>query len=180
MIALQDLNRRDRASFVSALDGIFEHSPWIAEQAWERRPFADLRQLHQTLVEVVQASSEEDKLRLIRAHPDLVGAAARAGTLTRESTTEQARIDDLTPEDIAGFERDNARYWERFGFPFVICVRENKKQAILAGFASRLRHDPATEQRNALDEISKIAWYRLKDRICEPPTHPVDMDYRHG
>jgi 2-oxo-4-hydroxy-4-carboxy-5-ureidoimidazoline decarboxylase len=176
MIVLQDLNRLDRASFVAALDGIFEHSPWIAEQAWERRPFADLRRLHQALVEVAQASAENDKLRLIRAHPDLVGAAARAGTLTRESTAEQARIDDLTPEDIARFERDNARYWKRFGFPFVICVRENKKQAILAGFESRLQHDPVTEQRNALDEISKIAWHRLKDRICESPARPVDMD----
>jgi 2-oxo-4-hydroxy-4-carboxy-5-ureidoimidazoline decarboxylase len=176
MIALQDLNALDRASFVAALDGIFEHSPWIAEQASEGRPFADLRRLHQALVEVVQASSEEDKLRLIRAHPDLVGAAACAGTLTRESTAEQARIDDLTPEEIARFERDNARYWERFGFPFVICVRENKKQAILAGFETRLQHDPATERRNALDEISRIAWHRLKDRIGESPAHPVDTD----
>jgi 2-oxo-4-hydroxy-4-carboxy-5-ureidoimidazoline decarboxylase len=115
-------------------------------------------------------------MRLIRAHPDLVGAAARAGTLTRKSTAEQARIDDLTPDEIARFERDNARYWERFGFPFVICVREIKKQPILAGFESRLQHDPATEQRNALDEIPQLAWYRLKDRICESPTHPVDTD----
>lgn len=176
MIALQDLNRLDRALFVAALDGIFEHSPWIAERAWERRPFADLRRLHQAFVEVVQASSEDDKLRLIRAHPDLVGAAARAGTLTRESTAEQARIDDLTPEEIARFECDNARYWERFGFPFVICVRENKKQAILAGFESRLQHDPTTEQRNALDEVFKIAWYRLNDRVRESPAHPVDAD----
>ena len=180
MIALADLNALDRASFIAALDGIFEHSPWIAERAWERRPFSDLRQLHQALTGVVQASSEDDKLRLIRAHPDLVGAAARAGTLTRESTAEQARLDDLAPDEIARFEGDNARYWERFGFPFVICVRENKKQAILAGFESRLRHDPATEQRNALDEISRIAWYRLKDRISESRAHPVDIGYQHG
>ena len=171
MIALPVLNAMDRASFMAALDGIFEHSPWIAEQAWERRPFADLRDLHHALVQVVQAASEGDKLRLIRAHPDLVGAAARAGTLTRESTAEQARIDGLTPEEIARFEHGNARYWQRFGFPFVICVRENKKQAILAGFERRLQHDPGTEQRNALDEISRIAWYRLKDRIRESPAH---------
>jgi 2-oxo-4-hydroxy-4-carboxy-5-ureidoimidazoline decarboxylase len=143
MIALQDLNGLDRASFVTALNGTFEHSSWVAERAWERRPFADLRGLHQALVEVVQASSEEDKLRLIRAHPDLVGAAARAGTLTRESTAEQARIDDLTPEEIARFERDNAHYWERFGFPFVICVRENKKQAQRAGRNLQNRVVPA-------------------------------------
>lgn len=174
MIALQDLSLLDHDSFVAALDGVFEHSPWIAERAWERRPFADLHRLHQTLVEVVHASSDDDKLHLIGAHPDLVGAAARAGTLTRESTVEQARINDLTPEETARFERDNARYWERFGFPFVICVRENKKRAILAGLESRLQHDPATEQRIALDEISRIAWYRLKDRVSASPVHPVD------
>jgi 2-oxo-4-hydroxy-4-carboxy-5-ureidoimidazoline decarboxylase len=133
MIPLQDLNGLDRAAFAAALDGIFEHPPWIAERAWERRPFADLHRLHQAL-------------------------------------------DDLTPEEIARFERDNARYWERFGFPFVICVRENKKQAILAGFERRLQHDPVAEQRNALDEISKIGWYRLKDRIRKSPAHPVDTD----
>jgi 2-oxo-4-hydroxy-4-carboxy-5-ureidoimidazoline decarboxylase len=174
MIALKDLNLLDRDSFVAALDGTFEHSPWIAERAWKRRPFSDLHRLHQALVEAAQTSSDDDKLRLIRAHPDLVGAAARAGTLTRESTAEQAHINDLTPEEIARFERDNARYWERFGFPFVICVRENKKQAILAGFESRLQHDPATEQRLALDEISRIAWYRLRDRVSASSVHPVD------
>jgi len=107
---------------------------------------------------------------LIRAHPDLVGQAALAGTLTRASTGEQAAAGldagALTEDEIAAFARNNAAYRERFGFPFVICARENRKESILAGFAARLGNTREREIRQALREIGKIAWYRLADVVA--------------
>jgi OHCU decarboxylase len=104
---------------------------------------------------------------LIQAHPDLVGRAARAGTLTPESTSEQASagLDRLSPEDIATFTQFNHTYHDRFGFPFVICVRENKKESILAGFATRLHNSRPREIETALGEIAKICWFRLRDTV---------------
>src|SRR5215210_8031726 len=123
------VNAWDTATFVSRLGGVFEASPWIAERARASRPFADLEALHRAMVGIVQDAPEEHQLRLIRAHPDLVGAAALAGTLTRESTGEQAGAGldpgSLTSDEIAEFQMHNAAYKERFGFPFVICAREN-------------------------------------------------------
>jgi 2-oxo-4-hydroxy-4-carboxy-5-ureidoimidazoline decarboxylase len=105
---------------------------------------------------------------LIRAHPDLVDRARRAGTLTPESAREQtsAGLDTLTPREIALFEDYNRQYWERFGFPFVICARLNRKEAILAGFAQRLTHARAQEIETALAEIFKIADLRLHDLMA--------------
>ena len=107
------------------------------------------------------------KLALIRGHPDLVGRAALAGTLTRESTKEQASagLSQLTAEEIAAFQKYNAAYREKFGFPFVICARLNRKEPILAGFERRLHNSPEQEVAAALDEIFKIAELRLRDLI---------------
>jgi OHCU decarboxylase len=112
-------------------------------------------------------AGQERQLALIRAHPDLVGRAALAGTLTPESTGEQAAagLDRLAPEEIAAFNRLNAAYRERFGFPFVICARENKKASIMAGFEARLANTRAPEISAALGEIAKIAYWRLHDAI---------------
>jgi OHCU decarboxylase len=117
---------------------------------------------------VVRQSGEDRQLALIRAHPDLVGRAALAGTLTKESTGEQASagLNRLTPEEVALFQRQNAAYQEKFGFPFVICARLNKKEAILAGFERRLKNSRAEEMKTALEEIFKIAELRLKDLIA--------------
>jgi OHCU decarboxylase len=122
------------------------------------------------MVAVVSGATEEQQLALIRAHPDLVGAAALAGTLTRESSGEQsaAGLDpgSLTLEEVAEFGTRNAAYTDRFGFPFVICARENRKESILAGLRTRIDHSAGQERRTALDEIAKIAWYRLADLIA--------------
>jgi OHCU decarboxylase len=109
----------------------------------------------------------EQQVALIQAHPDLVGQAALAGTLTPESTSEQASVglDRLSPEEIATFTRLNQTYHGRFGFPFVICVRENKKESILAGFATRLHNSRQREIETALGEIAKIGWFRLRDLV---------------
>lgn len=164
------INALDRAAFVARLGSLFEGSPWIADETWLARPFADRRALHAALVRTMRTAPRDRQLTLIRAHPDLVGRAALAGTLTRASTSEQQAAgldpDALTNAEIAAFAGANARYQERFGFPFVICARENRKESILAGFAVRLEHDRDTEIATALDEIAKIAWYRLADVVA--------------
>lgn len=165
---LERLNELDRADFARELGFVFEGPPWIAELAWADRPFASLEQLHAALVRAMEDAPAEQKVALIRAHPDLVGRAALAGTLTPESTGEQAAagLDNLSAEDIAAFNDLNARYRDRFGFPFVICARENKKASILAGFAERLTHSRDEEIAAALREVAKIARLRLLDRLA--------------
>jgi OHCU decarboxylase len=159
----------DRAEFVAAVGPAFEHSPWIAERAWNRRPFASVADLHERLCGVVAAASPDEQVGLIRAHPDLVGRLAWEGRLTRESAAEQAAagLDALSAEEATAFERYNAEYRERFGFPFVICARENRKEAILAAFPQRLRNPRELEIAKALDEIYKIARLRLAELIWE-------------
>ena len=160
---MEPINALDRAAFVQRFGGIFEHSPWVAERAWEQRPFADVDDLHRAMVAAVENAPREQQLELIRAHPDLAGRAAIAGELTADSTREQssAGLDRLTPDEYEHFTRANAAYRERFGFPFVICVREHTKETILAAAAARLQHDQRDEERTALEEIAKIARLRL-------------------
>jgi 2-oxo-4-hydroxy-4-carboxy-5-ureidoimidazoline decarboxylase len=163
-----DLNTLDRAGFVAALGAIFEHSPWIAERAWDRRPFEDSDSLMAAMIAVVEAASNEEKLALIRAHPDLAGKAARAGALTAHSTAEQAGagLDRLTDEEFGRFHRLNDAYKTRFGFPFVIAVRGHTKETILAAFETRLAHDPAAEMAEAIRNIGLIARFRLEDLVA--------------
>src|SRR2546421_5293641 len=166
-LTLQEINALDQESFVTALVSLFEGPPWIVMSAWYARPFASLTVLHQALCAVMYQAPVEQQVALIRAHPDLVGRAALAGTLTPESTDEQAAagLDRLSPEEITTFTRLNLAYHDCFGFPFVICARENKKESILAGFATRLQHSRSREIETALDEIAKICWYRLCDTL---------------
>lgn len=166
---LADLNRADRDRFVAVVGPLFEQSPWIAERVFLQRPFATREQLHQALCETVRSAGPARQLDLIRAHPDLVGRAAREGTLTPESRGEQASagLDRLTADTAARFEAFNGAYRDRFGFPFVICVRENKCATILAAFPRRLAHTREQEIEAALAEIEKIAWLRLCDAIDE-------------
>jgi 2-oxo-4-hydroxy-4-carboxy-5-ureidoimidazoline decarboxylase len=166
-MTLDALNDADERTFVDALGFIFEQSPWVAAGAWVRRPFADIAALHAAMCDVVRQAPLPARVALIAAHPDLVGRAARAGTLTAASTGEQAAagLATLGPDDIALFTGLNAAYRERFGFPFVICVRENTKAAIVDGLRQRTRNDRAGEIATALDEIEKIARLRLIDAV---------------
>jgi 2-oxo-4-hydroxy-4-carboxy-5-ureidoimidazoline decarboxylase len=158
------LNSFDRPVFAAIIGPVFEHSPWIAEATWDKRPFNGLDSLHQALCETVRSSSEEKQLELIRAHPDLVGRAALAGTLTPSSTAEQssAGLNKLSEEEIALFQKYNQAYRDKFGFPFVICARLNKKEAILGTFPARLENSREQEIKTALEEIYKIAYFRLE------------------
>jgi len=168
-ISLATLNQMTHADFVRTCAGLFEHSPWIPERTWPQRPFQSREDLHAKLLATLAASTREEKLALIRAHPDLVGKLAKEGRLTTESTAEQASagLINLRPQDAALFERYNAAYRERFGFPFVICARENKKAAILAAFPKRLEQTQEAEIETALSEIAKIARLRLFDLVQE-------------
>jgi len=169
IIALSALNTMPAEDAVALLGGVFEHSPWIVAETWPEAPFASVDDLHHALVATVNTAPVECQLALIRAHPDLVGRAARDGTLTRESTAEQRAAglgaDDLTEEEKVAFANLNASYQAKFAFPFVICARENKKASILAGFVARLPNDAATERDTALKEIARIAWFRLRDLV---------------
>lgn len=164
-MTLAQLNSLSRDEFIRIVGPVFEHSPWIAEGTWTKRPFASVEALHAALCEAVRGAGEEKQLVLIRAHPDLVGKLALAGQLTKESTGEQASagLDRLTPEEVELFQQNNAAYKEKFGFPFVICARLNKKEAILNGFKVRLQNSREQEIQAALGEIFKIAELRLRD-----------------
>jgi 2-oxo-4-hydroxy-4-carboxy-5-ureidoimidazoline decarboxylase len=167
MITLRELNALDQAAFTAALAHVFEHSRWIPERTWGRRPFGSVDDLHAKLLATVDAATEAERLSLLRAHPDLVGRLARENKLTKESTAEQraAGLVELSPEEVAAFEKNNAAYRERFDFPFIICARENKKDAILAAFPRRLGNTREAEMRTALAEVGKIARLRLLDTV---------------
>ncbi len=166
-ISVQQINTLDQDTFVATLGFLFEGSPWIAAQAWHARPFSGLEHLHESLCSVMYNAAVEQKVALIRAHPDLAGKAAIAGTLGPESTREQSLggLDRLTVDELATFTHLNQIYREKFEFPFVICVRENSRDRILASFAVRLQNSPEQEIATALDEIAKIAYLRLLDVV---------------
>lgn len=169
MTTIAELNAMDRDAFTEALGGIFEHSPWIAAAAWDARPFDGIASLHAAMVAVVDAAPEEARLALVRAHPELAGETMRRRMLTAASTGEQASagLTGLDAQDAARFDELNRRYRERFGFPFVIAVREHTKDGILAAFAERLGNDAGTELRTALVQVARIAQLRLKALIRE-------------
>jgi OHCU decarboxylase len=162
---MEKVNELGREAFVERFGPLFEHSSWVAADAWSDRPFSDKDELFEALRSAMYSAPMERKLALIRAHPDLAGRAAIEGTLTRSSKREQASagLDRLTPDEYEAFTRLNAAYRERFGFPFVVCVREHTKESILRVAAERLEHTRDEEVRVALEEIAKIARLRLED-----------------
>ena len=168
-VTLPEINALDKDTFIHTLAGLFEGPPWIVTQAWSLRPFTSLKQFYQTLCSTMYHAPSEQQIALLNAHPDLVGRAALAGTLTPASTSEQASagLDNLTAEEITTFQRLNQAYRDQFGFPFVICARENKKASILEGFATRLQHTREQEIEIALGEVTKICALRVHDLIDE-------------
>ena len=166
-VSLSQLNALDRAAFVSQIGWVYEHSPWVAEQAWERRPFATIEDLHGAMERVVELAPAEEKLALILAHPDLAGNLAKAGELTKASLREQAEagLNQLTPAQTEQMMHNNAQYREKFGFPFILCARLNNTGTILDAFAKRLENSRTQEIVVALEEISKIGRLRLEGAI---------------
>ena len=168
-VKLSVLNTSTAEQFATLCGSFFERSPWVAERAWERRPFASLDALHHELVAVVMHAPRKEQVVLIDSHPDLVGRLARRTDLTPESAAEQkaAGLDELDVEEASLLDRYNREYRAKFGFPFVICARENRKEAILAAFPARIAHNRNQEIAAALAEIAKIARLRMNDSISE-------------
>jgi 2-oxo-4-hydroxy-4-carboxy-5-ureidoimidazoline decarboxylase len=171
-LTLSDLNARDADGFVEALGGLYEHSSWIPQQVAGQRPFDSLTDLHAAITQAVAAAGEEAQLALLRNHPDLAGRAAVAGELTQASTSEQASagLDTLSEAEMARFQQLNARYRERFGFPFIKAVRGADKHRILAAFEGRVDNAWHRELATALNEVGRIAWLRLLATVEHAPT----------
>ena len=181
-LTLEQLNQADPASALALLDGLYEHSPWIAAAALAERPFRSLDHLKHAMVQVLAAASPQARLDLIRAHPELAGKAMVARSLTAESTNEQSRagLTQCTLEEFARIQQLNADYNARFGFPFILAVRGPRgqglnKQEIIATFARRLQHHPDFESAEAMRNIHRIAEIRLNDKFGHAPTLGNDV-----
>lgn len=162
------VNALDRRGFVDALGGVFEHSPWIAERAFDARPFADTDALHRAMVGAMRSASRDAQLALIRAHPELAGRAMVANELTADSTSEQsgAGLTACSPDEYARLVALNARYNARFGFPFILAVKGYDRAGVIAEFARRVERDVEIEFEEALVQIAKITRFRL-DALLE-------------
>ncbi|WP_350336237.1 allantoinase PuuE [Coralliovum pocilloporae] len=163
-------SRMSREAFVEAYGSIFEHSPWIAERAFalELGPAHDCAAgIHNALCRMFRSASDEERLGVLNAHPDLAGKLAAAGRLTAESTSEQAGagLDMLTDEERSTFQTLNTHYVDKHGFPFIIAVRDHTKASILEAFHRRIDNDRQTEFSEACRQVERIAEFRLKDLL---------------
>lgn len=163
-ITIHDLNGLPSQRFRDVLAGVFERSPWVADAVEEQRPFANVAQLHAAMCKAVAAAPADQRLALLRAHPDLAGREAQQGTLTEASTGEQksAGLDRLSRAEMETIARNNDAYKKRFGFPFIICVRNHDKAGIFAAFERRLNNSTDAEFETALREVNEIARLRLE------------------
>jgi 2-oxo-4-hydroxy-4-carboxy-5-ureidoimidazoline decarboxylase len=164
--SIAQLNQMDESAFVAALGEIFEDTPEIARRTWLYTPFVDINALHQRMVSIVHDFSLEEKLILIRAHPDL-GMRAKMATA---SLQEQAGVglDRLSPEAFERLQTLNQAYRQKFAFPFIIAVKDQTLDTILSAFDRRLNHDITAEIHQAITEITKIARFRLEDSVAKP------------
>ncbi|SEL28830.1 N-carbamoyl-L-amino-acid hydrolase [Variovorax sp. YR750] len=181
-LTIAQLNAAAPAEAVALLDGIYEHSPWIAERALAARPFRSLAHLKHALVQALAGSSADEQIGLIRAHPELAGKAMVSKTLTAESTNEQSKagLTDCTPEEFAKIQQLNADYNAKFGFPFILAVRGPRgtglaKREIIETFARRLHNHPDFELGEALRNIHRIAEIRLDDKFAADITLGNDV-----
>ncbi len=172
---LEELNGCTQGDFVAALANIFEYSPWVAEQAFAARPFAGVNALFAAMKLAVERGSQDQRLALIKSHPDLANKTQRAAGLTAESTAEQNSVglDRLSDAEYAAFERVNNAYRSKFGFPYIVCVRRHTKDSVLADFERRLPNDAATETAVSVAEICRIAALRLDQLVAAADRLPV-------
>jgi 2-oxo-4-hydroxy-4-carboxy-5-ureidoimidazoline decarboxylase len=169
MFTLESLNLLPVSGFVDAIGDVFEHAPWVAEGAAGKRPFPTVAALHAAMLDTAKASPAERQLAFIRAHPEL-GSKVKRADLTADSQAEQGGLglDRLSEAEFARFTKLNAAYRNKFGFPFIICVRRHTRDSILRQFERRLGNDPASERQAALEEISLITRLRLVGRVDGP------------
>ena len=166
---LSELNGLAPPRFIATLGGVFEHSPWIAATACERRPFSSIDALHAAMVEIMESAPADAQLALLRAHPELASKAAIRGELSNESNREQAGagLTRCSPAEFSRLHALNRAYDAKFGFPFIIAVKGLDRSEIIARCAERLERDQATEFDAALQEVSRIARLRLEALLEE-------------
>ena len=154
----------DRQAFVARFSAVFEHSPWVAERAWGRRPFPTLDSLHKGMMSVVAEASAEEKLALVCAHPELAGVEAKEGVLTADSSSEQGRLGftSLARDEFLKMQDLNRAYREKFGFPCIVALRLHAtRQSVIAEMQRRLGNNAPAELHNALEQIGHITRGRL-------------------
>ena len=163
MMSIAEVNALDQPAFVETLGWIFEDSPWVAERAFNQRPFANRQALHQAMAQTMLNAEETEQLALLRAHPDL-GARAR---MSHASVDEQAGVglDQLTQTEFDELHRLNSAYKQKFGFPFLYAVKGSNKHEILAALARRLAGSRDAELKEALKQVTRIAGFRLEDIV---------------
>lgn len=166
---LDELNRCDESRFVELLGGIYEHSPWVAELVVRERPFASRDALHDAMAAAVRAAPEFQRMALLCSHPELAGKEASAGTLTADSSREQARagLDQCSPAELAQIEKLNRAYRDRFDFPFIIAVSGLDRKQVIDAMRRRVNNDETTEFDTAMDEVVKIARIRIDKLVDE-------------
>jgi 2-oxo-4-hydroxy-4-carboxy-5-ureidoimidazoline decarboxylase len=176
VIHLDALNAASREDFVAALGDIFEHAPWVAERAFASRPFPSVASLHEAMVAAVAAASPDEQLAFISGHPELGSKVARAGAMAASSRQEQGALglDRLSDAEFDRFERMNADYRARFGFPFIVGVRRHTRDSVLEQFERRLSNDRAAELVTALAEIGHITRLRLVAAVDGPGKPKTD------
>ena len=162
-LSLDEINALDRDAFVAALGRSFEHSPWVAEGAWSARPFSSVEHLHAAMMDVVRRAPRERQLDFLRAHPELAGQEAQAGTMTDESVAEQssAGLNALSSDEFQRLRTLNGAYRRRHGFPFIIAARRHGKAQILAELQRRTDRDSEQELQEALAQIAYISRLRV-------------------
>ncbi|MFC5523174.1 2-oxo-4-hydroxy-4-carboxy-5-ureidoimidazoline decarboxylase [Polaromonas jejuensis] len=175
-ITLEQVNNAPRAAALQLLDGLYEHSPWVAEKALDARPFRSLAHLKHVMTRVLQEAGQEAQVRLIRAHPELAGKAMVSQSLTDESASEQGKagLTQCTPEEFATLQQLNQDYNAKFGFPFILAVRGARgnglnKQQIIDTFARRLQNHPDFELQECLRNIHRVVELRLNDKFAAEP-----------
>jgi 2-oxo-4-hydroxy-4-carboxy-5-ureidoimidazoline decarboxylase len=167
-VRLAELNALEEDEFVARLGAVFEHSPWVAERAWQQRPFRSIEELHRAMISEVRQAQFDEQLALVRAHPELAGREAGAGALTEHSSSEQERL-GFTRLDPATFEAMkglNKAYRDKFGFPCIVALAlRGSRDEVMHEMQRRLQNDTATELRNALEQVAHIARARLEKLV---------------
>jgi len=163
VVSIKQLSDVSYSEFIHILKDIFEHSPWVPERTWNYRPFSSIEDLHGKMAGRVNEASDEEKLRLIRAHPNLGTRLAMSNSSVQEQ--DNAGLSDLTAEEYENFSQVNKQYMEKFGFPFIMAVKGRTKGEIYEFMEKRIAHGVKDEYETALAEIEKIALFRLYEII---------------
>lgn len=162
-LTLEEVNQADKETFVNIMGGVYEMSPWVAERTWPEQPFSSIGDVQETMEQVVQNASREEKLTLLRAHPDL----GERAEMTEASQKEQASagLDQLSPDQYEAFQRLNEAYQDKFEFPFIMAVKDESPSTIRKAMEERIDHSKSEEFRTALNEVNTIARFRLEELV---------------